>query len=285
MRFPRPLLGPMHSIIHGSVWKYRRATSRFRSLPHFIIIGAQKSGTTSLFHYLTQHPQIVRSYAKEVHYFDGGLHPCVDTYARGPQWYRAHFPLESSLGSDRITGEASPLYIYSPLVPERIARLIGDVRLIAILRNPTERAISHYFHEKRLGREPLPIEMALREEENRLKPALRQSDYKQDLFIRASYKSRGHYAEQLDRYFQSFSRDQVLILTSEELAREPETALHKVFEFLSVAPNFRPADLSHQNVSRNKTLASPEVYKYLDAYFEPRNEALYQLIGRRLSWT
>ncbi len=272
------------TIARQSIWQYRQATSRVRSFPHFILIGAQKSGTSSLFRYLAQHPQILRSFTKEVHYFDGGLNARLDTYQQGQEWYRAHFPMRATLRQRRIAGEASPFYIFHPLVAERIASLLPEVKLIAVLRNPTERAISHYFHTKRKGHEPLSIGEALREEEERLKPVLQQGDWKNPALRRFSYKSRGHYEEQLKRYFRWFSRKQLLILSSEELFGEPEETLLRIFQFLGVEGKAHSIDLRPMNVATDKTLVGTEIYEYLDDYFMPRNQALFELIGREFSW-
>ncbi|MEM9227886.1 MAG: sulfotransferase domain-containing protein, partial [Verrucomicrobiota bacterium] len=160
-----------------------------------VIIGAQKSGTTSLYDYLIEHPQLLPASNKEVHFFDGGLTPELDAFTAGEAWYRAHFPLVSSVQAGQHSLEATPLYLFNPLVAARMHELIPEVKLIAILRNPTERAISHFFHEKRYGREPLSIAEAMAAEEERLKPAWENEDFKDEAFIHLSYKSRGHYAE------------------------------------------------------------------------------------------
>jgi hypothetical protein len=284
MRFPSKLSKPIQRMARQAIWEYRQATSRVRSFPHFILIGAQKSGTSSLFRYLTQHPQILRSFTKEVHYFDGGLNARLDTYQEGQEWYRAHFPMRATLGQRRIAGEASPFYIFHPLVAERIASLLPEVKLIAVLRNPTERAISHYFHTKRKGHEPLSIGEALRKEEERLKPVLQQGDWKDPALRRFSYKSRGHYEEQLERYSRCFSREQLLILSSEELFGQPAETLLRIFQFLGVEGKVNSIDLRPKNVATDKSLVSAEVYEYLDDYFMSRNQALFELIGREFSW-
>ncbi len=285
----------MHASIHAlgrvikrglrySVFLYRQAANRFRALPHFIILGAQKSGTTSLFSYLSQHPQIFPSLTKEVHFFDGGLNPHVDNYVKGIRWYRAHFPYNSSLCNGCITGEASPLYLYNPLAPGRIFNLLPDVKLIAILRNPTERAISHYYHVKRLNMEPLPIMEAFQEEDSRLRPAMREMNYKSIEYMYYSYKMRGLYRQQIDRYLQHFDMNQLLILDSETFFSDPATTLKRVFDFLGVDGKFQVRDLKPKNVGSNKTKVSSRVYEYLNAYFSPHNEELYQLLGKALSW-
>src|ERR1041384_7789414 len=142
-------------------FSYARLTWEQRALPDFIIIGAQKAGTSSLFFYLAQHPQLVGSFIKEVHFFDGGMKPGIDNFAKGEPWYRAHFPLRKDLGPTHKTFEASPCYIFNPLAPIRIHDLLPDVKIVALLRNPVDRAISQYFQERRRNREPLEITEAL----------------------------------------------------------------------------------------------------------------------------
>ncbi len=149
-------------------WGYREFSWQSRSQPDFLIIGSQRSGTTSLHAYLKQHPQIIPAIKKEIYFFDGGLDPDEDTYSKGESWYRAHFPKLKSIRKDQQVFEATPLNIFNPLAPQRIAQSIPKVKLIAILRNPTERAISHYFHEKWRGRESLAILDAFIAEEYRL---------------------------------------------------------------------------------------------------------------------
>ena len=160
--------GRLDALLRRLVWEYRQATWRTGSLPDFIIIGAQKSGTTSLYSYLSQHPQLLPSIHKAVHFFDGGLDESADNFEKGEAWYRAHFQLR--MHAHERTFEASPLYIFNPLAPKRIYDLVSEAKIIAVLRNPTERAISQYFHEKGgKNRDPLSIREALREEETRLK--------------------------------------------------------------------------------------------------------------------
>jgi hypothetical protein len=270
--------------VKGLALAYRRVTSRDRTLPDFIIVGAQKAGTSSLFHYLRQHPQLVPPFTKEVHFFDGGLHPGIDNFAKGPAWYRAHFPPKSTLGERRQTFEASPLYLFNPLVPERIHDLVPTVKLIALLRNPTERAISHYFHERRAGHETLPVMEALLAEEQRLAPVIDSGDYKSNAFMNFSYKQRGLYREQLERFAAYFPWSQILVLSSEEFFCDPGQTLRRVFEFVGVDPECRVGDLKPRNVGRDKAKVDPEVYSYLDDYFVPHNQALYRLIGKGFAW-
>ena len=271
-------------IANTSILRYRQINWRNRQLPGFIIIGAQKSGTSSLFSYLSQHPHLIPSYKKEVHYFDGGLNPDVDNFNKGLSWYQSHFPLKQHCGNNQITFEASPLYLYNPLVPQRISGLNPEVKLIAILRHPVERAISHYFHEKRNNRESLPVLEAFQSEEERLKPIIDKQDYKNDSFIRQSYKSRGLYYEQLVRYLEHFSMSSILVINSELLFTQPEIALRNVFEFVGVDPDFAIKDLRPRNVGDYRSKVGTDAYEYLIDYFEPHNQKLYELIGVDYGW-
>src|SRR6187397_1377370 len=138
---------PVRAGVRNAVWTWGRATSSLRALPDFLILGAQKAGTTALYSYLRRHPAIVGPSWKEVSFFDRH-------YARGEAWYRGNFPtrLRHALAERRaharaIAGEASPSYVFHPSAPERVAALVPDARLIALVRNPIDRALSHYHHE------------------------------------------------------------------------------------------------------------------------------------------
>jgi len=266
------------------IWQYRLTTWCNRYLPHFIIIGAQKSGTTSLYYYLSQHPQLLQSFKKEVHFFDGGLHPEVDNYKKGQEWYRAHFATRKGSCDHFKAFEASPFYIFHPLAAKRIFKLVPEVKLIAVLRNPTERAISHYFHEKRKGRESLSINKALQEEDKRVTPVLKHKDYKNNNFIHCSYKHRGLYCKQLERFLKYYSWEHILVINSEELFLEPENTLKRVFAFVGVDTEFKVKDVKPQNVTLNRSDVDPKVYEYLNDYFAPHNQALYELIGKNYDW-
>ncbi|PSP35493.1 MAG: sulfotransferase [Cyanobacteria bacterium QS_8_48_54] len=265
-------------------WQYRQATWHRRALPDFIIIGAQKSGTSSLHYYLTQHPQILPAYKKEIHFFDGGLTPGVDNFEKGQAWYRAHFPLKKNISDHQKTFEASPLYIFHPIAPKRIFDLVPKVKIIAVLRNPTERAISHYFIQQRGNTEPLSIYEALQEEEKRLEPVIKEKDYKNDIFRRHSYKSRGLYKYQLERYLNYFSWQQILVINSEIFFAKPDKTLKRVFDFVGVDTEFNVQNLNPRNVASNKSDVPPEVYEYLNSYFLPHNQALYELVGESYGW-
>ena len=270
-----------------SIAKYRQATWRDRFLPDFIIIGAQKSGTSSLYSYLSEHPQIIASYTKEIHFFDGGIHnQHIDNFEKGEAWYRSKFPRRRKSNIPQKAFEASPLYLFNPLVPQRIYDFVPEVKLISILRNPVERAISHYFHVKRrAGLESMPPMLeAFQAEEELIEPIFERQDFKNPIFRLHSYKSRGLYYEQLKRYLNYFSDKNMLVLNSESFFAEPNDTLRMIFEFIGVDSSFTVPSPKPRNVGKNKVEVDSEVYDYLKDYFEPHNQKLYKLLGRKFSW-
>jgi hypothetical protein len=247
-----------------------------------LIIGAQKAGTSSLHAWLSEHPQILPPFEKEVHFFDDGNQPAQNNFEKGLPWYKAHFPL--ALADQNITFETSPLYLFHPLAAQRIKATLPKARLLIVLRNPVDRAISHYFHSVKNTVEPLPLEEALEKEESRLMQESRSGEYSGLSLVRHSYKARGRYAEQIKRYLDHFSREQLLIVESEQLFADPVACLSDIFEFAGVDSDFSPTKLAARNVSTNRDEVSDATYTSLSTYFEPHNQELYQLIGKKFNW-
>jgi Sulfotransferase domain len=258
---------------------YRHATGPLRGLPSLLIIGAQRSGTTSLFNYLVRHPRILPPYGKEIHYFD-------HYYDRGVRWYRGRFPYAHQLRS-ALTLDASPYYLAHPLVPGRAASLLPDVKLIALLRNPIERALSHHQHEVRGGRESLSFVEAIEKEQERLEGEEErlQSDpaYYSYNHHRYSYTRRGLYLSQLRGWTQHYPRSQLLVLQSEWLYRDPVAASAAVYEFLGLEPHrldhYKP--FLQGNYERDMPA---DLRRRLEEYFEPHNRELYQWLGVEFDW-
>ena len=199
-------------------------THRWRALPSFLIVGAMRAGTSSLFQYLSAHPDVVRAARKEVGYFS------LD-HERGLPWYRAHFPLRTNMKA-RHAFEATPDYLPHPSAPQRVAEALPDAHLVVLLRDPAERAFSHYLHCRRLGLEPLSLEEALAAEEERLAPFMRDpgSSSPEDTkrYLRYSYVERGRYGEQLQRWSKHFPREQVHVHFFEDLFADTAKALHTI---------------------------------------------------------
>jgi hypothetical protein len=198
-------------------------------LPDFLCIGAQKAGTTTLHGLLQEHPGVHMPPEKEIHYFSCHFH-------RSLRWYRSRF---AGARPDQRIGEISPYYLFHPEAPARIAASVPDVRLIALVRDPVERALSGYFHVHRHGREPLPIEAAFEAEEQRLVGAgraLAAPGGRHDHHQWHSYLARSRYDEQLARYGSLFPASQLLVIRSEDLFADPGSIVARVIEFLGLEP-------------------------------------------------
>ncbi|MBT8207819.1 MAG: hypothetical protein HKN07_10165 [Acidimicrobiia bacterium] len=196
-------------------------------LPNFVIIGAMRSGTSSLAGYLASHPDLFMAPRKELHFFNRH-------YDEGLEWYRQRF---ADSTSQSAVGEATPTYIYDKQSIDRMAADIGEAKLIAILREPVSRAYSHYWFNRSRGYEPMTFEEALAAEGQRLDGA--------DPLTRArySYVDRGRYVDQLEHVATRFPDDQVHVLLVEDLKRSPAATYGAVCAFLGIDSEFRPENL------------------------------------------
>ena len=267
---------PLRIVARNALWTYGRATSFVRPLPDFLIIGAQKAGTTALYAYLRRHPDVTGPAWKEVSFFDRH-------YTRGAAWYRGNFPIRRRA----LVGEASPSYLFHPLAPERAAALVPHARLIVLLRDPVDRALSHYHHEVVLGREELSFENALAREQERTRGEvdrmLQDPAYFSAAWWNYTYVARGRYAEQLERWFAVFPREQLLILASDELGNEPAATYARVLEFLGAARH--ELDSFPRVFEGDYPDMRPDTRRMLAGTFAEPNRRLYALLGRELGWT
>jgi hypothetical protein len=233
------------------------------ALPDFVIIGAQKGGTSFLYHLLTLHPLVEPAALKELHFFDN-----PELFDHGAEWYRRCFPrLNSKDGQRSMTGEATPYYLFDPPVAKRMAQIVPQARLIALLRNPIDRAYSHYQMQVKRGTEPRTFEEAIEQQHS-------------------SYMSRGIYVDQLLRWFEFFGKEQMLILKSEDFFERPVETLKVVLTFLDL-PDWQPeaSELQqrrHTGTYRQKM--DPSTRRRLEAYFEPYNQRLYECLDVDFGW-
>lgn len=218
------------------------------TLPNFLIIGAAKSGTTALYHYLKQHPQIFFSARKEPHYFS---YTQTSKQTNGPSHYVKNaitdFYEYKSLFDDAngylAVGEASPTYLYIPEAGWRIKELIPSVKMIAILRNPVERAYSAYMH---LVRDNLEVVKSFEEG-----LSLEETRIRNNWGPIYHYKKCGLYGEQLARFYELFSPAQILVLRHEEFELDPHSILERIYSFLEIKTDFRANTSFRPNVSGN----------------------------------
>jgi Sulfotransferase domain len=241
---------------------------RRRPLPQFLIIGAQRSGTTALYRHLIDHPHVRPGLRKEVQFL-------TLYWERGLPWYRRHFPLVSNPAWR--TFEASPYYLFHCEAPVRAAAALPDARFIAVLREPAARALSHYRHNQLNGLEPLSFEQALEAEEARL--AGDRTGRSHRLY---SYASRGLYAEQLRRWHASVG-DRLLVLLTEDLRHEPQRTLDRVFAFVGLDPLAADSSRERSSAGNRTNDHVPEgLRRRLQERFAAPNRELSALLGRDL---
>lgn len=257
---------------------YRMSTASQRALPDFMIIGTQKGGTSSMLHYLSQHPQLGQSYSKEPHYFD-------DHYGKGLTWYQAQFPIKKK---GLQYGEATPYYLFFPFTAERVKQDFPNMKLIVLLRNPVDRAFSHFQMEKKKGKEQIAdFESAIDQESTRVEKEWEQqlANPKLSSFVLKTftYRKRGEYAEQLERWDQHFDENQMLILSSESFFEDPLKSLKRVYEFLEVE-YFEPNDLKPRLQGKYTKKMADSTKQKLESHFKSHNQKLWKRLGEQFPW-
>jgi hypothetical protein len=264
----------------------RAMTGKLRLLPDFLIIGAQRCGTTSLERYLIQHPCVAPPFRKEVHFFDRNLR-------KGTTWYRAHFPsfllkyyVTTVLRREFVTFEATAAYVFYPHAPKRVRETLPYAKLIVLLRNPVDRAHSQYQHEVSNGYENLSFEEAINREPERLwgerEKMLADENYDSFPYRHCSYLARGIYADQLQAWMELFPKEQMLILQSEEFFAQPSMVFQTVLRFLEL-PSFELRQYKHYNAREYCSMDAAMRRRLID-YFEPHNRRLEDLVGRNFAW-
>jgi Sulfotransferase domain len=267
---------------------YARPTAGLRLLPSYLIIGAQRAGTTSLHRYLVQHPAVrTMLRTKGVHFFD-------TSYGRGMAWYASRFPTRAygwyvrrRHGTGLVTGEASPYYLFHPHVPYRVAEHLPGVKLIVLLRDPVARAYSHFQHETARGFETLSFEEAVDAEPQRLAAELermrREPLYNSFAHQHHSYLARGLYHDQLATWWSRFPREQFLVLSSERFFAEPDRTFAQALDFLDL-PAFTPPTYERHNAYDYRQLSDSVRRRLVDHFQEP-NRRLYAALGEDLGWS
>jgi hypothetical protein len=256
-----------------------------RMLPDFIVIGARKCGTTYFYNNLVRQAGFLAAYKKEVDFFD-------KHYPRGAGWYRAHFPTrlaqraaELVRGRPVMTGESTPLYLFHPRAPKRVRELLPDVKLIALLRNPTDRAYSHYEHQARRNVGAPTFEKALETEQaleaDGTLPAEFERLKRDDAYVSEprqvlSYLSGGIYVDQLAWWFEEFPAAQLLILKAEDMYRDSAAAIRRATEFLGGTPG--EVRIVRENRKRGYPKMDAVTRRWLEQYFAPHNRRLYEFL-------
>jgi hypothetical protein len=265
----------------------RRVMIRPRMVPDFLVIGAQKSGTSSLLEYLVRHGSYLRPLLKDVYFFDKDYH-------RGLDWYLSFYPdlaakraAERRVGGRVVTGESATHYLLHPWSPARVRETFPDIRLIVLLRDPVQRALSHYYHNRRSGAETVDTALdAFLMEEERIAADYNRMQADSGFYSRSvatySYLARGRYAEQLQRWFRQFPREQILIMCSERFFADTDMQFRSICRFIGIAERSLEA---YPAAGQGRRRGGDEkAITLAQEYFTPYNEALYGLLGERYDW-
>ena len=258
-------------------------TSSFRVLPNFFVIGPGRTGTTSLYHYLYQHPCIIKSAYDELGFFDDNFH-------LGLNWYRSLFPTKftqkkvESKYKKFLTYDVTPQLIRRPWTARRISSYFPNAKLIAVLRNPVDKTYSHYNMSTVESNEKRSFEKIITKEIEEFQKT-RYEDKDDSYFstvVEESYLARSFYQEQLEIWFKLFPKKQILVIKSEDLSNKTSNVLQDIFNFLML-PEYEIQDISRHRVSSYSQMNS-NVRKTLLEFFKPYNKRLYEFLGRDFGW-
>ncbi len=272
--------------------RFGRLTSRHRIKPEYLIIGTKRGGTTSLARWLLEHPDVgslwpSRETRKGTYYFDVN-------YGKGQDWYLSHFPTELAhkirerRAKRHITiGEATPYYLHHPHAAVRARRLLPDVKVIALVRNPMERAYGHWMERTRNGVETLSFAEAIKAESDRLageeQKMLDDPSYVSFAHQHFSYVDQGRYARGLKRWMDVFPSDQILVVRSEDMYADPATAYNEVLDFLDLR-DYVPRSFAAWNMKPKEPI-DEEIMIELRSLLKDDIIDLENLLDRKLDWT
>ncbi len=288
---PEGLKRQLMAQARGGFRTFGQLTAGLRALPEYLIIGTKRGGTTSLARWLLEHPEVRSLYPsretrKGTYYFDVN-------YELGEDWYRSHFPTraahalaERRHGRSLLLGEATPYYLHHPHAPIRARRLVPGAKVIALLRNPIDRAQGHWAERSRQGVETLGFDEALDAEPARLEGEearmLAEPDYVSFAHQHFSYVDQGRYARGLRRWMDCYPSDRLLVLRSEDLYADPAAVYGQVLDFLGLDAH-SPAELSGFNRTNNSKLDA-EQRRRLNSLLRADIDELEQLVGRSMDW-
>lgn len=268
---------------------YMRFLNGKGGIPDFFVLGAQKGGTTTLYHMLVKLPSIVPSVRKEIEYLND-----PNRRGLGLNWYCEHFPslekkekIARKTGIRPVTGEATTL-LNHPLAPELLKAIAPNIRFVVLLREPSSRAFSHYQHNILVGSENRSFEQALEEEDDAVNYDMEKlkedPNYPAHSLRAHSYKQRGRYVENLTRWFEHFPRQHFYIEGSRRFFNEQDDVLEEIQKFLGLSPFPVKQDKRVYNKGVYSQKMADETKNKLKDYFQKYNEALFKLLGRSLDW-
>lgn len=257
-------------------------TFPFRVLPDFLVIGVGRSGTTSLYYYLDQHPSIVKSSYDEIGFFDDNFH-------LGLSWYRSMFTtiftkfLIKLKTKYFMTYEVTPWYVRRPWTARRIKKIFPNIKLIIVLRNPIDRTYSHY-HLSTQNDEKRDFKVVIKEDMKNISQwnITEKNDSYFSNQVQNSKLARGFYYEQIIPWFELFSKEQIMIISSEDLASKTQSTLREIFSFLEL-PIYDIKNTEKVNVSKYSKM-DQEIRNLLIDFFRPYNEKLFEYLNREFDW-
>ena len=241
--------------------------------PDFIIAGASKSGTSSIYYYLSRHPRVLLSHKKEIDFY-------WKNFDRGIDWYLAHFPSISDR-LDFLTGEATPNYLRFPQVAQRIKDTFPQTKIIILLRNPVDRAISWHYHKLNTGLTKVDLETAISTEIDRL-ATVSEAEIINTGFYDPDNIMSSLYIYKIKAWIELLGREQFLILKSEEFYDNPLKAMTQVFNFLGI-PNCTLDHYPKVNAGSYDGV-NPNIRKTLAEYFAPYNRQLEEYLDMKFNW-
>jgi hypothetical protein len=270
--------------------------------PDFLILGAQKAGTSALGFFLNQHPRIKCARRKEVGFFSRDKF-----YELGPDWYARQFPRRVRPGI--LLFEATPEYLYYPFAAERIFQFNPRIKLIVLLRNPVERAFSAWNMFRQFHSDPPVKEATIKDYIEDANPAIKrpllellgrpqfprfQDSVQAEIEawragraepLEPSFVRRGLYAQQLERFYGLFPRENILVLESAELKTDPRTCLNRVLRFVGAPEGgWAGMDLREQHVRQHASEMEDRTRTLLGEFFAPHNARLYSVVGHEFDW-
>ena len=278
----------LHNFIRTLDRTYSNLTGFAHVLPDFYLIGAQKCGTSALYDYLVQHPCIHPCSTKEPRFFD-------KYFNRGINWYKTCYPttlkkyIESKIFHRKfLTGEATERYLEHPHVTKRIEEITPNAKFIIMLRNPIDRAYSHYNMRYKSKKEDLSFEKAIESEkdrtQNEYKKMLKDENYYSKDYFHHSYLERGIYIEKLKRWMEVFPKEQFMIIQSEDFFKDPNKIYNQVLGFLDM-PKWKLKEYKKIGAgSYTQSEIKPETRDKLIEYFKPFNEQLFDFLKTKFDW-
>lgn len=249
---------------------FRSLSAGRRKYPDFLIIGAQKSGTSRLFRLIKQHPDVLPALQKEIHFFD-------HNFDKGAKWYKAHFPL---IKNGKMAFEATPNYIYHKLVPERISITLTEAKFILVLRHPVKRAYSHF---QMMQRRPAGSEQSFEAAVGKEIRLLEELKGELPLVSKHGYLAKSRYDLQLQQWLKHIQPERIHILQSEDLFRNQQEEMDKIFAFLGLKSIALQESKARINKGEYEKI-SPDTEALLNEYFRPVKEDLIKLLGKQFDW-